>query len=69
MSMVDYAVGANLFDLLWMDRCPLLDPLRARKPFRVLRARVKHRAEAILDALYGDSAGSVAPDALPTALL
>jgi serine/threonine-protein kinase len=69
MSLVEYAVGANLYDLLWIDRCPLLDPLRARKPFRELRARVKHRAEAILDALYGDSAGNVAPDAAPTAIL
>ena len=36
-----------LVDLHWLDRCPLLAPLRTRPEFKELRERVKQRAEAI----------------------
>ncbi|MBV8762177.1 MAG: protein kinase [Deltaproteobacteria bacterium] len=53
------ATDAGLFDLHWLDKCQLLEPLRSDPRFGPLRASVKARAESILDALYGDR-GSVA---------
>jgi TolB-like protein len=43
--------GARLFDINWLDRCPLLEDLRADPRFRAVRARVAERAEAGLHAL------------------
>jgi tetratricopeptide (TPR) repeat protein len=54
LDRIDVAIGEGLFDLHWLDRCPLLDPVRAAPEFPALRARIKQRADAILDALYGD---------------
>ena len=53
------ATDAGLFDLHWLDKCLLLEPLRTDPRFAAARVPVKARAEAILDALYGDR-GSVA---------
>jgi eukaryotic-like serine/threonine-protein kinase len=49
------AIDHGLYDLHWLDRCPTLDAGRATPEFARLHARVKRRAEAILDALYGDN--------------
>jgi len=54
LERIDVAIGEGLFDLHWLDRCPLLDNVRADPAFPRLRARIKFRADAILDALYGD---------------
>jgi eukaryotic-like serine/threonine-protein kinase len=47
-------IDEGLFDLHWLDRCPMLDVVRGAPAFPALRARIKQRADAILDALYGD---------------
>jgi serine/threonine-protein kinase len=52
--MIAHAIDNGLFDLHWLDRCPLLAPVRSADGFAPLRARVQARADAILDALYGD---------------
>ncbi len=41
------AVDAGLYDLAWMDRCPLLERLRGDPTWPDLRARVEARAAAI----------------------
>ncbi len=41
------AANDILVDLHWLDRCPLLAPLREHEGYRALRERVKVRAEAI----------------------
>jgi serine/threonine-protein kinase len=54
VAIIEQATGDGLFDLHWLERCPLLDQLRASPEFGRVRAPIKRRAEAILDALYGD---------------
>jgi len=44
----------DLFDRHWFDRCPLIAAARATPEGQLLQQVVRHRAEAILDALYGD---------------
>jgi serine/threonine-protein kinase len=56
LSMISFAIDNGLFDLLWLDRCPPLAGVRASAAFPALRTRVQARADAILDALYGDHA-------------
>jgi serine/threonine-protein kinase len=56
---LDDAIASGLFDLHWLDKCELLANVRADPRFAAVRAPVKARADAILDALYGDR-GSVA---------
>jgi serine/threonine-protein kinase len=51
---VEHAIPHGFFDLHWLDKCPLLECLRAHPQLPTLRAPLKHRAEAILDALYGE---------------
>jgi serine/threonine-protein kinase len=57
-------VDAGLFDLHWLDKCPLLADLRVDPRYAPIHQRVKVRAEAILDALYGDQAGVATQDTL-----
>ena len=38
----------------WLERCPLLDRVRDRPELARVRAQVAKRADAVLDALYGD---------------
>ena len=54
LEMLRHASTAGMFDLHWLDRCELLDPARDAAGFALVRVRVKRRADAILDALYGD---------------
>jgi TolB-like protein len=43
---VTRAVELGLFDVVWMDHCPLLEPLRGDPAFAALRAQVEARAAA-----------------------
>jgi len=54
IQMIERAVACGLYDLHWLDRCPLLEPARGTLEIDAARALVKARAESILDALYGD---------------
>jgi eukaryotic-like serine/threonine-protein kinase len=40
LGAIDRAVGDGLFDLSWLDRCPLLDAVRGDARFAALRATV-----------------------------
>ena len=54
LDQIELSISFGLFDLHWLDKCPLLDEVRLAPRFAELRARIKQRADAILDALYGD---------------
>jgi tetratricopeptide (TPR) repeat protein len=54
-AMIDHAVACGLYDLHWFDRCPLIEPGRRTREGAAARVQIKQRAEAILDALYGDN--------------
>jgi len=54
LDQIELSISFGLFDLHWLDKCPLLDEVRSAPRFTELRARIKRRADAILDALYGD---------------
>jgi tetratricopeptide (TPR) repeat protein/predicted Ser/Thr protein kinase len=57
--MIEHAIEQGLFDLHWLDHCPLLEVVHTSTAFAPLRKRVKTRADAILDAFYGDHAVGV----------
>jgi serine/threonine-protein kinase len=63
-NAVRQAVEANLFDLAWLDRCPLLDFVRGEAWFAALRDRVKARVEPFVEALTAP----IDPDAWNAAL-
>jgi tetratricopeptide (TPR) repeat protein len=63
-EFLDATYDAGLFDFHWLDKCPLLAELRDDPRYPSIHARVKARAEAILDALYGDQAGVATQDTL-----
>jgi len=63
-AMLALAVQHGLFDRHWLERCPLLDALRADPRFPPLHAKVTARAHAILDALYGDHAHRATADTM-----
>ncbi len=48
------AAFARLFDLHWLDRCPMLASARGTPAFAAVRAQIEARSRAIYDALYGD---------------
>ena len=52
--LIRHAIDQGLFDLHWLDKCTMLVSVRDTPAFAKCRAIVKQRAEAILDALYGD---------------
>jgi tetratricopeptide (TPR) repeat protein len=54
-AMIEYAVDQGLFDLHWFERSPFLAAARATPQGSRSRERIKRRADAILDALYGDA--------------
>ena len=56
--MIDLAADHGLYDLHWLDRCPTLACVHPAAS----RTRVKRRADAILDALYGDAEVSALSD-------
>jgi serine/threonine-protein kinase len=56
-ALIEHALAHGLYDLHWLERCPLIEPARRTAQGAAAHARVKQRAEAILDALYGDADG------------
>jgi hypothetical protein len=48
---VERAVGAGLFDLAWLDLCPVLERARSLPRFVAARAAVAERARLVVDAL------------------
>jgi serine/threonine-protein kinase len=50
------AVQRGLYDLCWMDKCPLLDPIRGTPRFQELRAPVAKVAARTLIELRGSEA-------------
>jgi eukaryotic-like serine/threonine-protein kinase len=58
LAMLARAVQFDMFDRHWFDRCPTLAAARATPEGRRLQQVVTRRAEAILDALYGDDGSS-----------
>jgi hypothetical protein len=52
--MIARGIDHGLYDLHWMDHCPLFGRLREHPRFLALRAQIKARADLIHDALYCD---------------
>jgi serine/threonine-protein kinase len=50
LASVARSVKEGLIDLLWLDRCPLIEPLHADPRFAPLREEVSRRADAIVRA-------------------
>jgi serine/threonine-protein kinase len=53
VQMIAESDALGLIDVTWMDRCPLLAPVRTSPAFAVLRERVAARAKGALDVLEG----------------
>ncbi len=51
LEYVELGVGAGLQDYLWIERCPLLEPLRGTARFDELAAIVRERATTVLAAV------------------
>lgn len=58
-DLLPQSTDAGLFDLHWLENCPPLEPVRRDARYPAMHAQIKARAEAILDALPGET-GSVA---------
>jgi serine/threonine-protein kinase len=54
LALVEYASGDGLFDLHWLDKCPVLDCMREHPRFAEVRVPIQRRADGVLDAMYGD---------------
>jgi len=52
LALLDRAAAAGVFDLLWLDRCPLLLHLHQEPGFARVRAQIQARADAIVDAIW-----------------
>lgn len=52
LDAVERAVELGLIDILWLDNCPLLQPLRREARFGALRARMQEHAYAAYDAFW-----------------
>nr|WP_263429158.1 serine/threonine-protein kinase [Nannocystis pusilla] len=52
LNLLDRAAAAGVFDLLWLDRCPLLLHLHQEPGFARVRAQIQSRADAIVDAIW-----------------
>lgn len=46
------AADAGLFDLLWLERCPLLDRIRTQPDYLAATALVRARADSIVEAVW-----------------
>jgi hypothetical protein len=49
LDAVENAIAANLIDVLWMERCALLAPLRSATRWPALLAEVAARARAVVE--------------------
>jgi serine/threonine-protein kinase len=56
LDFVGQSVGRGLFDIVWLDRCPLLERLRASAEWADLRAEVAARAARVRQPLAGRNA-------------
>jgi serine/threonine-protein kinase len=54
LTVLDASAQLGLFDRHWLERCRLLDCARAHPRFAAISATVAARADAVLDAVYGD---------------
>ncbi|GAC1523539.1 MAG: hypothetical protein NVS3B10_23350 [Polyangiales bacterium] len=54
MEHIANADAAGFVDIVWMDACPLLAPVRARGDFSILRERVLARAASVKATLSGE---------------
>ncbi|MEM9491599.1 MAG: hypothetical protein AAGC55_20810, partial [Myxococcota bacterium] len=52
LDAIEYAIAHGLCDLLWLERCPLLDSIRSHPRFAQLHASVVDRAHAAYDAMW-----------------
>jgi eukaryotic-like serine/threonine-protein kinase len=50
LDAIESAVDLGLFDIVWMDRCPLLDAIKEHPRWPKLRAQVAERAEEAIAA-------------------
>jgi eukaryotic-like serine/threonine-protein kinase len=64
IMLIEHATKYGLFDHHWLQNCKLLAPVRAHPRFAALRAPIKQRADAILDALYGDQSAALSETAI-----
>jgi serine/threonine-protein kinase len=51
LAMIRTSVDAGCNDIVWFERCPLLQPLRSRPEFSPLLETARQRGEAILKAV------------------
>jgi serine/threonine-protein kinase len=61
-ELVGRVVATGAYDRPWVERCPVLDPARGLPMFDDARDRIVRRAEAILDAMYGDVEDTEMPE-------
>lgn len=54
LALLLRANACGLFDLPWLDRCPVLQPIRGEPRFAIIRSDVAERALSIHDALFGE---------------
>ncbi len=54
LEFLSSANACGLFDLPWLEGCPVLQPIRGEPRFAIIRNDVAQRALAIHDALFGD---------------
>ncbi|MFW6057931.1 MAG: tetratricopeptide repeat protein, partial [Persicimonas sp.] len=47
LEHIELGVDHGLLDLMWLERCPLLDPLRDAPRFRACRDRIDERVESM----------------------
>jgi serine/threonine-protein kinase len=53
LAGIEAADRLGLIDITWMDRCPLLEPLRTEARFVAVRPRVAERGRAVVEAMRG----------------
>ena len=53
LAAVEEACACGLYDLLWLDRCPLLDEIRDTERFQTARKDVEARSTAVVAILTG----------------
>jgi serine/threonine-protein kinase len=51
LESLRFADGNSLIDIVWLDNCPLFDPMRNDPEFAKLRERVAVRAKRVADML------------------
>jgi hypothetical protein len=51
LEFMQRASAANVFDIVWLERCPLFGPIRSMPGYEEVRAEVESRAAKIRDEL------------------